>query len=260
MLKFLLLFFYLFTDIILFAQNNTNQYNKIAISTTGEVILYNSTLICKLNTDKSISNQFSSQRYGAINSVDATNPYKIIVFYKNHNGFQILDNKLKSIIDFVDFADKGYYDVNIICGGHNNTIIIYDSDQKKIYTLTDQLFPINSSITLNNIIDSDKIQIDHISNNKDLIFCSLKNIGALLFDNNCTYIKTITIQGAIKTRKINNNGYVYEHEDGTIRKLSENLLNESIITKIIPKDWELFNNKIFLLNNDSIEEISLLKE
>ena len=53
---------------------------------------------------------------------------------------------------------------------------------------------------------------------------------------------------------------MYEHEDGTIRNLSENLLNDSILTNKTHKDWELFNNKIILLNNDSIEEISLIKD
>ncbi len=89
-------------------------------------ILGNSYSLNKSSLKKTSANTYVNFSYdnfnlGNISSVDISNPYKIILFYKNFNKVIILDDKL-SKIDSRNFN----FSVNNICWNFDGNLLIYD--------------------------------------------------------------------------------------------------------------------------------------
>src|SRR4051812_5566844 len=71
------------------------------------------------------------KRYGKISSVDASNPFKVLVFYKESSTIVILD-RLLSVKNIVDLRKNHIQQVKAIRLSYDNNIWLYDEAEGKI--------------------------------------------------------------------------------------------------------------------------------
>jgi len=74
---------------------------------------------------------FSNVDLGEISEVDASNPFKILLFYKDFNSVIILDNNLNELSERLDFtAETQFNNVLFVGNSSQNNIWLYADDNK----------------------------------------------------------------------------------------------------------------------------------
>ncbi|MEC3907646.1 hypothetical protein VOI54_11500 [Tamlana sp. 2201CG12-4] len=123
----------------------------IAVDNFGTAYYIKNDVFYKKNVSKTIT--YNNLQLGELHSVNAFNPLKINLFYKDFNTVIILDNRLAEIfkIDFNLIAP--YRNITTISTGHDNTIWIFNQDSQqlelfdyKTRTSRTQTVPIQSSV------------------------------------------------------------------------------------------------------------------
>lgn len=76
------------------------------------------------------------RRYGKVYSIDATNPLKVLVFYKDFGTILVLDRFL-NVRNTIDIRKKGIFQAKAIALAYDNGIWIYDELEAKLKRLAD---------------------------------------------------------------------------------------------------------------------------
>ncbi|MBY0476402.1 MAG: hypothetical protein K2Q24_02060 [Chitinophagaceae bacterium] len=140
-MRFLLLI--LFGCNILFSSGQETAF-KQEKSTEGEYIdftvdnLGNYYLLSKNNQLKKINARGDSvglfndvRRYGKLYSIDATNPLKVILYYKNFSTIVVLDRFLQ-VVNTIDLRKQNIFQVKAVAQSYDNNIWVYDEQNNKL--------------------------------------------------------------------------------------------------------------------------------
>lgn len=74
---------------------------------------------------------FSNVDLGEISQVDASNPFKILLFYKDFNSVLILDNNMNELSERLDFTGETQFNnVLFVANSSQNNIWLYADDNK----------------------------------------------------------------------------------------------------------------------------------
>ena len=95
------------------------KYNEIS-DILGNRYSIKQSKLKKYSADSSVSFSYDNFNLGNISFVDVSNPYKVLLFYKNFNTVIILDDKL-SKLDSRNFN----FTVNNICWNYDGNFLIY---------------------------------------------------------------------------------------------------------------------------------------
>lgn len=216
----------------------TDGFNNIYVISENTLIKYNS-------EGKKI-NVFDSPDREKISEIDAKNPMKILLFFKNQNKILFLDNQLSKIGDEIYLENKNIFGDVLICssesGGFwvidisNNDLLKFDADYKEIFRKN--LFEINS-------------EPDYMLAENNSLYIKTKDSLIIIFDNlgnnNYTIEKKIPANFFIKGSNIqhfNNKEnslltYNYETGDSTRINLSDTLKIRNLIQS---SDYLIFND------------------
>lgn len=80
--------------------------------------------------------QYYNQYNGKVTHVDVTNPFKILLFYRNQNMVVYLDNTL-SHIEETSIDPQRYPDVEIVSTSRDDKLWVYEVTAQKIYKLNE---------------------------------------------------------------------------------------------------------------------------
>ena len=76
------------------------------------------------------------KRYGNIYSIDATNPLKVLVYFKDFSTIVVLD-RLLSVLNIIDLRKQSILQVNAIASSYDNNIWLYDELDSKLKKIDD---------------------------------------------------------------------------------------------------------------------------
>ena len=76
------------------------------------------------------------KRYGNIFSIDATNPLKLIVFYKDFSTIAVLDRLLNNR-NYIDLRRQNMPQIKLVTGSYDNNYWIFDELENKIKKIDD---------------------------------------------------------------------------------------------------------------------------
>ena len=76
------------------------------------------------------------RRYGNVYSIDATNPLKVLLFYKDFSTIIVLD-RLLNVRNTIDLRKQNIFQVNVICASYDNGIWVYDEGEARLKHLAD---------------------------------------------------------------------------------------------------------------------------
>ena len=110
--------------------------NSIVDFTTDNLgnifLLYSSGQIKKLNENGDSVAIFNDvKKHGKIYSIDATNPLKILVYYKDFSTIVVLD-RLMNVRNTIDLRRQNIFQVRAITSAYDNNIWLYDELESKI--------------------------------------------------------------------------------------------------------------------------------
>ncbi|MCK7537529.1 MAG: hypothetical protein MZV63_44530 [Marinilabiliales bacterium] len=89
-----------------------------------------------------------------IHSVDVSDPFRILIFYKGFNRIVFLDNKLSELLSNIQLNDLGYFHVVAAAASVRGGFWIYDTDFSKLIFIDKSLKAVHISSTLADLIDN----------------------------------------------------------------------------------------------------------
>jgi hypothetical protein len=235
----------------LFKSINT-EARLISGDQLGNVYLVVNNSVYKYDRTGSLINQYSNNQFGKISSIDATDPYKIVVFYEDFRAIVILDNQLSENgsplnLQFADFDQP-----ILACRAYNTGIWLFDLLLNNVYRLTLDLKTIQSSGNLTQILGYELKPNFMVEYNNTLYLNNPKS-GILIFDQFGTYVKNIAIKGLASfqvTEKA-----IYYIDDNKIAKYNF----KSLETETLPLPEEKIvqlavdKNRLFLLTESALK-------
>ncbi|MEQ8324708.1 MAG: hypothetical protein RIC15_07050 [Vicingaceae bacterium] len=183
------------------SQSNFKLFKKIEIQgrlistdQLGNMYAVVKNNVYKYSRDGELINQFSNNRYGKVTSIDATDPYKIVVFYEDFRTIVILDNQLSENASPLDLQFTDFDQPILACRAYNTGVWLFDQLLNNIYRLTLSLKVVQSSGNLSQILQYDLKPNFMIEYNNNL-YLNNPETGILVFDQFGTYVKNIAING-----------------------------------------------------------------
>jgi hypothetical protein len=159
----------------------------------GNIYLMKGAQLVKYDPGGKLLMRYSNKVLGAIESADASNPMKILLFYPDLNRIVFLDNQLSENGPPVDLTEPGLDQTILACSSHDNGFWVYDQREFELVRIDQELHISHRSgnIPLQTGIPVKPTEVYQYQN---MVFLYDNNIGFLVFDIFGTYIKTIPLK------------------------------------------------------------------
>jgi len=229
-----------------------SEARLISIDQLGNVYLVVKNNIIKYDRGGELINQYSNQRYGEISSIDATDPYKIVVFYEDFRIIIILDNQLSENGSPLDMQFSDFDQPVLACRAYNSGVWMFDQLLYKLYRLTLSLKEVHSSGNLTQMLGYKLVPNFMIEYNNNL-YVNNPETGILVFDQFGTYTKNIAILN-LKRFQVTERAIFYT-EDNKIKKYHFNKLEiESLpLPDTSITGLSVDKNRLFIINGSELK-------
>lgn len=184
----------------------TDHLGNSYIIAENQLLLYD-TLGKKINT-------YSNKNMGNLSFVDASNPHKILLFYKDFAQIETLDSKL-ALQSNIALRDLNIQLPLVVASSYNEGIWIFDQSDFQLKRLDGDLRITNESGNISQTIGIN-IQPNFMLEDDKWLYVNNPQSGILVFDIYGTYYKTIPIK-EINSFQILNEEIVYQKE-GALQK------------------------------------------
>jgi hypothetical protein len=115
-------------DMVDFTVDNLD--NVYVLTATDQIKKYNA-------AGDSVAVFNNIKKYGKVSTIDASNPLKVLVYYKDYSTIVILD-RLLSVQNTIDLRKLNIFNVNAIGQSYDNNIWLYDENEAKMKKLSDE--------------------------------------------------------------------------------------------------------------------------
>jgi len=195
-----------------FGQDSINvskyQPQSFSIDFNDNIFLISGDVLYKLDNKFNQETFFSNKMYGEISSVDVSNPFKILVFYKETGMLVFLDNHLKEIQTPISLPKQGLVNTELACTGSNNSFWIYYNDTHQIIKFDYKINAIASTPDLSILTDV-TIQPKSICEKGDKLFLEIPDWGILIFYNTGNYLQTLHLPKFSSFEPISESSFFY---------------------------------------------------
>jgi hypothetical protein len=229
----------------------TEKKPHVEIDAFGNIYVINTHEIIKYNSMGVLQKKFSNKRYGKIDFVDAMNPLKILVYYKDFQRIIFLDNQLSESSNMISLELLNHEQSSLVCSSSNNSFWIYDKQNNELCRFDAELKSLVKTGNLKRILDVD-IKPNYMQEHNNYLYLNCPNEGILVFDIYGTFYKTIPL---INLKEFNIvNGDVFYYDNHHLKQYQAQTFNtikkefaDTLISNVI---WQ--NNKIYKVYQDSL--------
>lgn len=217
----------------------------------GNIYVINNDEITKYNSVGVSQKKFSTKRYGKIESVDATNPLKILVYYKDFQQLLFLDNQMTASSDMISLEKIGYEQAGLVCSSTNNSFWLYDIQNNELLRFSSELKVLVKTGNLKRILDIE-MKPNFIQEHNGYLYLNCPKEGILVFDIYGTFTKTIPLKELKEFNIVNGNVFYFknktlkEYQSLTFNTV-EKQFNDTLIKTVY---WQ--NNKFYKVYSDSL--------
>ena len=225
--------------------------SHVEVDAFGNIYVINNDEIIKYNVDGVLQKKFSTKRYGKIDFVDAMNPLKVLVYYKDFQQILFLDNQLTASSNMISLESLGHEQSSLVCSSSNNSFWIYDKQNNELCRFDSELKSLVKTGNLKRILDVD-IKPNYMQEHNNYVYLNCPNEGILVFDIYGTFYKTIPLKNLKEFNIVN--GDVFYYDNHHLKQYQAQTFNtiekqfaDTLIANVI---WQ--NNKIYKVYQDSL--------
>ena len=160
------------------------------------------------------------RRFGKLYSFDATNPLKLLLYYKNFGTILILDRFL-NLRSTLDLRKQNLFQVKAIGQAYDNNIWVFDEQEARLKRIGEDGRMVSQSTDFRMIFDS-MPSPEYIVDQDKQVFLYDPQKGVYIFDYYGTFKSRIPFTGWTDFMVINNTilgrdeKYLYRYEPGTL--------------------------------------------
>ncbi|MEP7111437.1 MAG: hypothetical protein ABI760_25800 [Ferruginibacter sp.] len=194
------------------------------------------------------------RKYGKLFSIDATNPLKLLLFYKNFATIVVLDRFL-NVRNTINLGKKNIFKVKTITTSYDNNIWLFDEGDSKLKKIDDNGDVLLETVDFRTLFDTvpSPLQITDQDGN---LYLYDPNKGFYTFDYYGALKNNIPFLHWNNTEIIGNNMYgfgdtlLYQYQTGSL-KLVEFPLPSFFKNSLQIKAG---NNKVYVLHKDGLQQ------
>ncbi len=207
--------------------------------------------IKKFNTQGNFQKTFSNKRYGTIQSIDVTNPLKVLVYYRDFQQVLFLDNQLSPTSNIISLENLGYEQASLVCTSLNNSFWLYDKQNNELVRFDSELKSLLKTGNLKRILNMD-IKPNFMREHGNYLYLNCPDEGILMFDIYGTYYKTIPVKNLSEFSVINGNIFYFQKQ--VLKEYqSQNFITvEKPFRDTLIKNVYWLNNRYYKLFADSL--------
>ena len=234
MKRILLLLLYLFSCIVVDGQTTVKllfsiekDADFVSADILGNIYIVKGSELIKYNEKGSICCTFSNRNYGAITSIDARDPLRVLLFYKPFGIVLLLDNNLAEQSK-IELRNLDIHDPLLVCSSEIQGIWVYDNATTRLYKFNDQL----QAVSLSNDLRQDVMNnINPVLMMESDYWLVIQDVSRLLvFDKMGNYFKSIVLLKAEKGQLIHDEWFYASN--GKLMRL--NLRNGNLSEVALP--------------------------
>jgi hypothetical protein len=137
---------------------------------------------------------YGSISAGEITSADISNPFQILIFYRDFNQIVFLDNKLSRIQPPVNLSEVDIEQASLVCSSGRGGFWVYNDRDNRIVYFDRQLRNINQSMIITSITGSrqNPVFMTEVQNH---LYLHIPGYGILVFDRFASWLTTIPYSG-----------------------------------------------------------------
>ena len=196
-------------------------------------------------------------KYGKLSYVEAQNPWKAILFYKNFSTIVLLDKYL-NVIAAINLRNKNIFQVKAVTTSYDNNIWLYDEQDNKLKKIDDAGNVISETVDFRLLFDSVPTP-EKIIDRDGFVYLYDPQKGVYLFDYYGSFKSRLPLLHWTDIAVIGKTIYGFDEEnlykytpplpDINKFKLPVALQNNNSI--------QLNNHKIYILKNQQLQIYSL---
>lgn len=250
---------YLFLSLVLFSFMKEDNPKPLLIKTKcdfftvdniGNIYTVKEDELVKYLPSGKFFARYSNLRLGSIASVDATNPLKLLIYYRDFQQLVFLDNQLSTNSDAVSLEALGYEQTDLACAGANNSFWIYNKQNNELLRFNENSKKICSTGNLKQILRTD-LNPNFMREHNGYLYLNCPETGIYVFDIFGAFSKIISIKN-LNQFQINET-IIYYQKDSALCSYNFKLFEEAC--KVLPnksKHSKYLNNKIYTAFKDSL--------
>jgi hypothetical protein len=120
------------------------------------------------------------RKYGKLFSIDATNPLKTILFYRDFRTIVVLD-RLMNIINTIDLRKQNIFQVRSVAPSYDNNIWIFDEQESKLKKVAEDGRVVSETADLRLVFDEAPAPVSMFDQN-GFVYLYDPNKGMYIFD------------------------------------------------------------------------------
>jgi len=193
------------TDVIIPEKEYNYEADFFTTDGFGNLYIVQNSELIKINTSNNKELVYSNFSSGKISSIDPSDPFRILVYYKDFNRILFLDKNLTEIMSSISLDDKGIYNALSVCQSVNGGFWVLDQNSAQLLYLDKSLNIVKKSAVIQEIFDqnTDTKQAFMLEKN-DYIYMGFESAGVMQFDSYGTYIKVFPIIKFVNFQLIDN--------------------------------------------------------
>jgi hypothetical protein len=209
-----------------------------------------STSIWKTSSQNNQKFIFDSKKSGNISLIDAGDPMKVLVFYKDLSLITFLDNFMAETSFNISLMDFGLDQAEVVCKALNNGIWVYDVKQDKLVKISNTLKVEVEILNIQRII-GEAFSPTQMMERTSGLYLNDPNKGIFVFDNYGSFLRKIPELNILKFNVIED--VIAFRQDNDINTLNTKTLEfNKIYSDSLMSDFSINEKKLYILNADSL--------
>lgn len=228
------------------------KFDSCVVDNIGNIYTINGAEVLKYLPNGKFFARYSDLSLGRVSWLDATNPLKILLYYKDFQQLVFLDNQLSVNSNQVSLENLGYEQTELVCAGANNSFWIYDKKNNELLRFNENSQKVSSTGNLKQILRLE-LEPDFMIEYNGFLYLNSPEQGIFVFDFYGAFSKLIPLKNLHRFRI--DEDLVYFRRDSVYCSYNFRLLEE--LCKTLPpgenlKDVQVFKDGVYLVYQDSL--------
>jgi hypothetical protein len=159
----------------------------------GNIYLVNDNELLKYTFDGKLFRRYSNLKLGSIQSIDATNVLKPLLFYKDYQQLVFLDSQLSENSTVISLEKLGYEQTELACSSANNSFWIYSKQNNELVRFDQNSRKLLNTGNLKQLL-KEEIEPNYMVEHNGHLFLNSPLQGIFEFDMFGTYVRTISLK------------------------------------------------------------------
>jgi hypothetical protein len=169
------------------------KFDYFTVDNIGNMYLVNEDELLKYLPSGKFFARYSNLKLGRITSVDATNPLKILLYYRDFQQIVYIDDQLTANAESISLEELGYEQTDLVCAGANNSFWIYNKQNNELIRFDELSKRVAATGNLKQILRTE-ISPNYMIERNNFLYLNSPETGVYVFDIFGTFSKVISLK------------------------------------------------------------------